>query len=142
LSPLGLWNDAYPVTDLFGVPAAEVPSLLYADVAFSPVSAASPDVEAVIALTRGMTTVARFLWPIPDRGLSRRLYRVTAPTLIVHGAEDRFVPARYAADFADLLPNASCEIIAGAGHMLTVEALDTTLAAMQNFLKVRVEATA
>jgi pimeloyl-ACP methyl ester carboxylesterase len=139
LSALGLWNDVYPVTDLFAVPAAEVPQLLYAD---PPPSAEKQDVEASIALIRGMTTVARFLWPIPDRGLSRRLYRVTAPTLIVHGAEDRFVPARYADDFAALLPNASREIIAGAGHMLTVEALDQTLTAIQNFLKVHVEATA
>src|SRR5438874_12509982 len=31
LSPLGLWNDRYPVADLFGIPAAEAPTLLYAD---------------------------------------------------------------------------------------------------------------
>ena len=35
-SPLGLWNDAYPVTDIFGVPAAEMPTLLYADMAHAP----------------------------------------------------------------------------------------------------------
>src|SRR5262245_54208481 len=101
LAPLGLWNDAYPVADLFAVPAPEMPRLLYADEQLAR-SAVTPDargdVEKLISLVRGMTTVARFLWPIPDRGLSRRLYRVRAPTLIVHGTRDSFVPAAYADD--------------------------------------------
>jgi pimeloyl-ACP methyl ester carboxylesterase len=128
LSPLGLWNDRYPVADLFGIPAAEVPKLLYADPSRAPgLDGPKPDVEKVIALTRGMTTVARFLWPIPDRGLARRLRRVRAPTLIVHGEADRFVPAQYADDFVRLIPNATRVIIPGAGHMLLVEAFDQVL---------------
>ena len=134
LSPLGLWNDAHPVADLFGVPPAEVPELLYADRSRALDSGDQRDVERVIALARGMTTVARFLWPIPDRGLARRLYRVTAPTLVVHGADDRFVPCAYADDFVALLPNARREIIPGAGHMLTVEALEPTLTLVNEFL--------
>jgi pimeloyl-ACP methyl ester carboxylesterase len=127
LSPIGLWNDAYPVADLFGIPAAEVPTLLYADLSLAPGSGPKPDVETIITLTRGMTTVARFVWPIPDRGLSRRLHRIKAPTLIVHGEMDRLVPVQYADDFVALLPNASRQIIPGAGHMLTIEALDTVV---------------
>src|SRR5438477_3136633 len=145
LSPLGLWHDDYPVADLFGVPPADVPGLLYADPARAPDSGPQPDVESVIALARGMTTVGRFLWPIPDRGLARRLYRVRAPTLVVHGAEDRFVPVQYAADFVSLLPNGTLEIIPSAGHTLLVEAHDRTLMAVGNFLTAatnRVEARA
>ena len=135
-SPLGLWNDAYPVADLFGVLQTEVSGLLYADPSYAPGGNAKPDLEALIALTRGMTTVARFLWPIPDRGLNRRLHRVRAPTLVIHGAVDRFVPTHYADEFVARLPDASLRIIPGAGHMLTVEALDATLAAIEQFLKV------
>jgi pimeloyl-ACP methyl ester carboxylesterase len=134
LSPLGLWNDSYPVADLFGVPPAQVPGLLYADASLAPDSGPKPDVEAVIARTRGMTTVARFLWPIPDRGLSRRLRRIKAPTLVVHGALDRFVPVRYADDFVALLPHASRHIIPGAGHMLLVESLDQVLTVVNGFI--------
>ena len=141
LSPLGLWNDRHPVADLFGIPAAEAPDLLYADLAKAPRSGSTPDVEAIVALTRGMATVARFLWPIPDRGLARRLYRIAAPTFIVHGAEDRFVPPWYASEFQRLLPNASSQLIAGAGHMLTVEALSEAVSATERFL-LRVEAPA
>jgi pimeloyl-ACP methyl ester carboxylesterase len=134
LSPLGLWNDRYPVADLFGVPAAEVPTLLYADLSKAPGSAAKPDVEAILSLTRGMTTVARFLWPIPDRGLSRRLRRVRAATLVVYGAEDRFVPPQYADEFVQRIPSASATILPGAGHMLTVEALDAVMESIEAFL--------
>jgi pimeloyl-ACP methyl ester carboxylesterase len=134
LSPLGLWNDGYPVADLFGIPPADVPALLYANAALAPGSGPQPDVESVIALVRGMTTVARFLWPIPDRGLSRRLHRVRMRTLVVHGQEDRFVPAAYLADWLALLPDARGEVIPDAGHMLTVEALEPTLAAIEGFL--------
>jgi pimeloyl-ACP methyl ester carboxylesterase len=134
LSPLGLWNDAYPVADMFGVPPAEVPNLLYADPAHAPGNASQPDVEAILALTRGMTTVARFLWPIPDRGLSRRLRRVRAPTLIVHGADDRFVPRQYADDFVTLVPTAKAVIVPGAGHMVTVEALDVVVESIDAFV--------
>jgi pimeloyl-ACP methyl ester carboxylesterase len=131
LSPLGLWNDRYPVADLFGLPAAEVPKLLYADPSRAPDRGdGKPDVDKVIALTRGMTTVANFLWPIPDRGLARRLRRVRAPTLVVHGEQDRFVPVQYVDDFLRLLPDARRVIIAGAGHMLLAEALDQVLEVM------------
>jgi pimeloyl-ACP methyl ester carboxylesterase len=139
LSPLGLWNDSYPVADLFGILAAEVPQLLYADPSRAPGGGPQPDIETVIALVRGMTTVARFLWPIPDRGLARRLHRIKAPTLVVHGAEDRFVPVQYADDFVARLPNATSRVVPGAGHMLTVEALDDVLGAIHDFVS-RVEA--
>lgn len=133
LSPLGLWNDAHPVADLFGVPQPEVPQLLYSDPAHMVPPRTETDIETTLSLVRGMTTVARFLWPIPDRGLSRRLRRITCPTLIVHGAEDRFVPPAYADDFAALLPHASTRIVPNAGHMLTVEARDEVIQAMTEF---------
>jgi pimeloyl-ACP methyl ester carboxylesterase len=138
LSPLGLWNDAYPVADLWGVPSAELPTLLYADPSRAPDIGPKPDVEVVVAQVRGMTSVARFLWPIPDRGLSRRLRRVRAPTLVIHGQQDRFVPVQYAHDFVGLLPNASAHIIPGAGHMLPVEALDAVVQAIETRTEVPV----
>jgi pimeloyl-ACP methyl ester carboxylesterase len=134
MSPIGLWNDAYPVADLWGVPPAELPKILYADPSRAAGLGPTPDVEAVVALTRGMTSVARFLWPLPDRGLSRRLRRVRAPTLVVHGERDRFVPVQYAHDFANLLPSATVHVIPEAGHMLVVEALDPALVALEGFL--------
>jgi pimeloyl-ACP methyl ester carboxylesterase len=95
------------------------------------------DLETTLKLVRGMTTVARFLWPIPDRGLNRRLHRITAPTLIVHGQQDRFVPVQYADDFVNYLAKAEKRIIANAAHMLTVEAPDQIAEAIADFVAER-----
>jgi pimeloyl-ACP methyl ester carboxylesterase len=130
-SPLGLWNDDYPIPDLFGLPQPEVPSLLYRTPPPPPTTA--QDLETTLALVRGMTTVARFLWPIPDRGLSRRLRRITAATLIIHGQADRFVPVQYADDFVQHIPNARKRVIPNVGHMLTVEAQDEITDAIAEF---------
>lgn len=46
----------------------------------------------------------KFCWPIPDRGLAKRLHRVTAPTLIVWGEEDGLFSVAYAEEFARASP--------------------------------------
>jgi pimeloyl-ACP methyl ester carboxylesterase len=141
ISPVGLWNDAYPVADMFAVPYPELPAFLYAD----PSAAArlrpegegaqdTVDVEGLIEVARGMTSVAKFLWPIPDRGLKRRLYRIAAPTLVIFGEQDRFVPAAYADDFVAGLPSAESEIVPEAGHMVPVEATDVVRDRIERFL--------
>lgn len=134
VSPLGLWNDRYPIPDLFGIPSTEAPRLLYTTPPQS-TNGASADVESLVTLVRGMTTVARFLWPIPDRGLSRRLYRIRAPALIVHGANDAFVPVQYADDFVQALPNAQKHIVGGAAHMVTLEKTTEVGDAIDKFLE-------
>jgi pimeloyl-ACP methyl ester carboxylesterase len=136
LAPLGLWRDDEPVADMFAVRFTDLPSLLYAD----PEAAerAAPrvqiDVEAHVRRAQAMTTVAKFVWPIPDRGLRRRLYRITAPTLAVFGELDRVVPASYAEDFAGGIKGARTAVVPGAGHMLPVERSDEVAAAIDAFL--------
>ena len=140
IAPVGLWNDEYPVIDIFAVPLPELPNVLFADPAFIPpppqpgAAEEELDVEALITLARGMTSVAKFMWPIPDRGLARRLDRITAPTLVVFGAEDAIVPASYADDFVAGIADARKAIVPGAGHMVPVERPEETLGAIEAFL--------
>ena len=139
IAPVGLWNDDYPVIDFFAVPLPELPKVLFADeevaaVAFPPPEA-EPDVEMLVTLARGLTSVAKFMWPIPDRGLARRLYRISAPTLVVWGEQDALAPARYADDFAAAIPDARTLIVPGAGHMVPVERPDEVLSAIEEFLE-------
>jgi pimeloyl-ACP methyl ester carboxylesterase len=134
ISPLGLWNDRYPVTDVFGVPSTEMPRLLYMTPPQS-TNGATADVEALVTLTRGMTTVARFLWPIPDRGLSRRLYRIRARALVIHGEQDAFVPVQYADDFVRALPHAQKQIVSDGAHMLSLENTEDIARAIDQFLE-------
>jgi pimeloyl-ACP methyl ester carboxylesterase len=49
---------------------------------------------------------------------------ITAPTLIVPGAEDRAIPPWQQHKLLDLLPHARYEPIAGAGHVVYLEQPD------------------
>ena len=48
----------------------------------------------------------KILFPIPNRRLSKRLYRLTAPTLLVWGESDRLIPPVYAERWVELVPTA------------------------------------
>lgn len=138
ISPLGLWNDLYPVADLFACSAREMPELLYADAAKAPATSTAEGgeaaIEQLVAFAQSMTTVAKFMWPIPERGLARRLGRIRARTLVVFGEADAFVPPRYAEEFVAAIPDASSQLISGAGHMVTAEEPEALAAAIDTFL--------
>jgi len=129
LAPFGMWNDAYPVADIFAMPYTQIDDILWHDPAkrdtFARRVATDADVKIVaeqtVTLARNLTAVTKFVWPIPDRGLRRRLPRIACPALVLFGAEDRVVSPRYADDFKAGLHGANTAVVAGAGHMLPYE---------------------
>ncbi len=133
IAALGLWLDQHPVADLFSTLPPELPGLLFHDQeaalksmahvgviggGFDP-SRNDPDlfVAHVVRQARQMGNAGKLLFPIPDRGLRQRLYRISAPTDIIWGAQDRVAPAAYAEAFAAGIANARLTIVPGAGHM-------------------------
>jgi len=126
VSPLGLWNDNYPVADLFARPYPDIDALLWEGAGNKPaarnaIKESEQTVEDLVALAQGLTTVAQYIWPLPDKGLRRRLYRIKAQTLVVFGENDAFVPARYADDFTSGIAKAKSRIVPKASHMLPYE---------------------
>src|SRR6476619_5240810 len=81
-----------------------------------------------------MGCVAKFLWPLPDRGLSKRLHRVSAPTLVVWGEEDAMIPVEYAQEFGRLIRDCRVEVIPDCGHVPQVEQAEATAALVKEFL--------
>jgi pimeloyl-ACP methyl ester carboxylesterase len=78
--------------------------------------------QFAVDMARELGTAGKLLFPIPNRRLSKRLYRVTTPTLIVWAEDDRLMPAApYAARWQALLPAAHSVVIPHAGHMLPYE---------------------
>ena len=128
LSPIGVWRDDHPVVDLFGRPYTTIDKLIWAGgVPIGKMVArdtSAGPVESLVTLARGMTVVAKFLWPLPDKGLHRRLYRITSPTLVMSGDKDPLVPHFYADVFRAGIRGAKAIAIAGAGHMLPYEQID------------------
>jgi pimeloyl-ACP methyl ester carboxylesterase len=68
--------------------------------------------------------------------LRKRLFRITQPTLIIWGAEDRVVPPAYAAKFAEgISGTAKTAIIPNAGHKVEFDAPDAVAKAIADFLE-------
>jgi pimeloyl-ACP methyl ester carboxylesterase len=82
-----------------------------------------------------LSTASKFLWPIPDRGLKKRAYRIAAPTLVLWGSSDRLIPPAYAQEFTKHIKHAKVQMIDAAGHMLPYEQHDAFCKAVTGFLK-------
>jgi pimeloyl-ACP methyl ester carboxylesterase len=143
MAPVGLWNDAYPVTDVFAEPYMTIENMLWADNAAREAHAArtrtneagpNSEAERMIAVAQSLTAITKFTWPIPEKGLKKRLPRIAAKTLILFGEKDGFISPRYAEDFQRGLPKAQVSIIKGAGHMLPYERTDEVAGIIEKFL--------
>jgi pimeloyl-ACP methyl ester carboxylesterase len=129
IASAGLWIDEHPLPDLFATLPFELAELLFHDPAEGvKILTAGADFEDPAALAtfmirnaRQLGTAGKILFPIPNRRLSKRLYRQSAPTLVVWGREDRFIPPVYAELFGELLPSAEIAWIDEGGHMVPVE---------------------
>ena len=142
LAPYGLWQDEDPIADAFATTPFDLPALLFADAeAGQRVLTAGFDFSNNEALTnfmvanaRRMGTAGKVLFPIPNRRLSKRLYRLEAETLIVWGADDALIPAVYGEFWEAQIDRASRVEVAKAGHMLTCEQPDEVAEALIKFL--------
>jgi pimeloyl-ACP methyl ester carboxylesterase len=128
IAPLGLWADDDPILDFYATPRDVLTPLSWHDPGSSAATAvlAPPeaDEEARLAgLLRNQNLAAstRFLWPIPDRGLKKRIHRVSAPTLLVWGDHDGVVPPSYGPRWQTAVANSHRVALSGAGHLPMLE---------------------
>ena len=64
-----------------------------------------------------LSTAGKFLWPIPDKGLKKRIHRIQAPTLVLWGQSDGLAPVVYAQAFQERIPGSRMTIMPRCGHM-------------------------
>lgn len=145
---VGLWNEEYPVADLFIAFPFEIGDLLWADPSSPAAQAAmaamaraataeggeDPLLGLLLRTLPGLITIGKYMWPLPDKGLSRRLRRIKAPTLVVWGEKDKLTPSRYADDFVAKIPDARAEFIADAGHYAPYERTEEFVKLVSGFL--------
>lgn len=142
ISPLGLWNAQDPVLDFFAARPDEVAAAVTVRTegalvrSFQPLAASGEEelIQLTLERARSLASAARFLWPIPNRGLVKRLHRVRAPTLVLWGDRDGISPPSYAERFASLIPGARVQIVQGAAHLLHLDQPETSAAAVSAFL--------
>jgi pimeloyl-ACP methyl ester carboxylesterase len=141
IDPIGLWRDDAPVRNWMILPEAERLATLFADpdgdaarrfAALPEDSGARAEAQAAFIWTQACT--GKFVWPLPDKGLKKRIHRVGAPTLIVWGTHDRIVAPVYATEFAGRIAHARVELVEGAGHLPHLEQPEPVAALVRAFL--------
>jgi pimeloyl-ACP methyl ester carboxylesterase len=129
VSPMGLWDDADPVKDLFANTLSEERQLLTQEVSrtasfYDGDSAAEPAALVQHSVDRFVTrsTVASLIWPLPEFGLSSRIHRVKCPVTLIWGEQDRLVPVSYLKRFERLLPRVEgAHVVRSAGHLAELD---------------------
>ncbi|MCC6917736.1 MAG: alpha/beta fold hydrolase [Alphaproteobacteria bacterium] len=129
IAPAGLWLDDHPIADIFAMMPYEMPALLFHDAeAGAKAMTAGLDMSDpkflqgyLVQNARQLGMAGRILFPIPDRGLAQRLYRVKARTVLVWGDSDKLIPPVYARAFQKGIAGASLVSIPEAGHMVIHE---------------------
>ena len=104
---VGLWRDDVPVMDFFSEDAVALAQAVIFDLQGEFAQSMAPDptdmqklMDSMYARAQSLAAAGKFLWPIPDRGLSKRVHRIVAPTLLVWGKADGLVSPVYAEEFA------------------------------------------
>jgi len=141
IDPIGLWRDDAPVTNWMLVAPQDLPGYVFREpegVAAKALFSIPEDPEdgalARTRLTWAMGCTGKFIWPIPDKGLKKRIHRIEAPTLLVWGQDDRLVPLAYADEFARRLAKTRVEVVKGAGHAPHLEQPEAASRVVQAFL--------
>jgi pimeloyl-ACP methyl ester carboxylesterase len=141
LDPVGLWRDDLPVKNWMLLHESERRQCLFADqdgAAAQRFFGLPPDpeqrVETLAQSIWAQACTGKFVWPLPDRGLRRRMHRIVAPTLIVWGKADRIIDAAYAQEFAKHIRAVQVELIEGAGHLPHLEQSAAVARVVSEFL--------
>jgi pimeloyl-ACP methyl ester carboxylesterase len=129
VAPAGLWLADQPIPDMFTLLPYEMPGYLFHDpAAGAKLMTAGLDLDDpeflkayLVRNARQLGMAGKILFPIPERGLAERLYRIEAQTVIVWGESDRLIPPAYGPAFAAGIAGARLVNIPEAGHMVILE---------------------
>ncbi len=140
-APFGLWLDEAPIPDLFVMSPNQLARTTWhepegeaAQQAMSRAVAGVDRIQAAVTRASNLSAAGKFLWPIPDRGLSKRLHLVQAPTLVLLGESDGLVTRAYGEAFTRAIAGASLEVIPAAGHYPMYEQTDRFVEMVEGFL--------
>jgi pimeloyl-ACP methyl ester carboxylesterase len=141
IDPLGFWRDADPITNWMLLNPGQLPGHIFRDPDGDAARRMFPpgdDEEAMLAarvrLSWAMGATGKFIWPIPDKGLKKRIHRVKVPTLLIWGKEDRLVPPVYAEEFVRRIAGARVQTVDDAGHAPHLEQPEMVARMVRDFL--------
>ena len=136
VNAIGLRIPDHPVADLFAMsPAQKLANLFQDPQVATQLFAGEPNIDTIMAFYHDDTAFARYAWQpfCCNPKLSRRLWRITSPTLVLLGGKDRIVPRAHGEFYSKHIANALLKEIPNAGHGLLLESLDEAVSAIEQF---------
>jgi pimeloyl-ACP methyl ester carboxylesterase len=138
IAPAGLWLDDHPIPDIFTLLPFELPGYLFHDAeAGAKLMTAGLQMDDpqflqnyLVRNARQMGMAGKLLFPVPERGLVDRLYRIKARTVLVWGLSDKVVPPVYGPAFEAGIAGSRLVTVPEAGHMVIVEKPDAVAEAI------------
>lgn len=138
IAPAGLWLDEHPIADIFALLPYQLPQyLFYDEVAGSKVLSTGADLSDpkflqafLVRNARQLGAASKIMFPIPDRGLATRLYRIQAKTVLIWGDSDKLIPPVYAQAFLKGIAHADLKIIPESGHVVPYEKPEAVIRAI------------
>jgi pimeloyl-ACP methyl ester carboxylesterase len=124
VAPAGIHLPGVPKGDIFLWSAQELAHNLFYDQTLSEAMLSEePNQEEVDIQLKNRLTMAKLAWQprLYNPHLAKWLHRITLPTLILWGAEDKVIPPQYGSAFRELIPNASLELLPHCGHLPQIE---------------------
>jgi pimeloyl-ACP methyl ester carboxylesterase len=140
-SPAGMWLDDHQPLDFFAAPQDVMMKALYSNP--EKVMAAMPKIDpenreavATATLNRAMSLAAagKFIWPIWDKGLKKRIHRINVPTLLIWGDQDGLNPPVYGPHFQKQIAGSKLVTIPGTAHVPMAEKPEEFAKAISDFL--------
>jgi pimeloyl-ACP methyl ester carboxylesterase len=141
IAPLGIkvrGRTDRDIADLYASAPEDVPSLLFSDTSRRSANVDSLDDAGLRDLGLAQEATVRYGWNpyMHNPKLLRRLRRITVPSLVVWGSDDRLV---YASDYyrtyaSAMGKGAEIKVIDGSGHRVEEEAADSAARLIGEFL--------
>jgi pimeloyl-ACP methyl ester carboxylesterase len=134
VNAVGLYVHGAPIKEIFGRPLDELAADLYADpdhpvaqmmraMAQAEVNPGDIPFDLIRPMIQSQAATAKLGWNpyLHNPKLERRLGRISAPALVVHGRHDGIVPRAHAERYMAGIPDARLVELDGAAHMATLE---------------------
>ena len=142
IAPYGLFDEGEPIADVFAQKPQTAAQILSSKPDAYDAYRARPnsvdEMEWTLTQIRADMAAARVLWPLGDTRLRKRLPRITQPTLLIWGADDKVIAPAYAGRFAELIAGPTKVVtVAGAGHTAEFDAPEPVAKAIADFLAAR-----
>ena len=139
IDALGLRVPEAPAADILSLDPTASRQVIFADPSSTlavEVIPETPKPEEIVSVLLARQTLARFAWQFPDNPkLLRYLYRIEAPTLIIWGDRDGFVPVSHGKAYREGIARSELVVVPNCGHLPHVESPESCAQTMLKFLR-------